>query len=421
MDIKRFAISICLVLFPPVLAAQNVVVLAPSAGPGVDATTLPSAIALAADGDIVLIKAGTYSNGGSPNETVISAKSITLVADNGAAVTLQDRLRIQSIGVNQRVAVRGIKVQYPLLTGGTPALDVSNCLGTLWFEDCEFNLTLLLPSGTGAGVAVRATSCAALLFARCSIQGASSGGTTVQSGADGYVGTQSSAAFYECTVKGGTPMAVEGNGGSGATLNGGLLFASGSTFGGSGGPGDTFFKCPGDGGDGIHLATGAPALVSLALTAVGGSASPSSAFCFGPGADGVPGQGVRVTSGVHSALSGTARTFHVNPTAREGGTIIKSYGAPAGDFAYRSYSGFSGFTYFLAYKGVLGLSLGAPINTKFDGLMPASGTLAVPSTIGPLAGTVEGVTLFLQGSFYSASSGILLGTPSFTVLLDSSL
>src|SRR5262245_40132899 len=70
------------VLAPLVLAAaaraQNVFVVAPSPGPGVFSTRIQDAVNAAADGDVVLVKSGSYPG------FLAFGKSLTVVAEDGA-------------------------------------------------------------------------------------------------------------------------------------------------------------------------------------------------------------------------------------------------------------------------------------------------------------------------------------------------
>jgi hypothetical protein len=404
--VALFVSSVCL-LANVVHASGQVIVVDDTAGVGVDATTLQAAIDLAGEGDVILIKAGTY-----PHAASILNKSLTLVADDGSDVMLTLPMTISSLGAGKQVALRGLKFQ--LSQAGTP-LTLVNCVGPIWAEDCEFisccGLDILFP---GHGVSVSGSS--SVVFSRCLFQG---GYNPLLTSADaGFASTNSTVSFYDCTLDGGDSSTATNSGGPGARLKGGNAFGSGTVFrGGSGGPPDGLFVCAGSGGDGVVLSagTGAPNLNTLDCSFVGGPGGPSSAFCPA----GAPGLPVKLTAGTHNVLPGTAHEFHVTPTAREGQSITKTYTGPPGEYVFRNYSGFQGSTYFADFRGVLALSLFAPINTKLEGILPAGGQLVDTSTIGPLSAGTEGVTLYLQAAFYNLSTGICLGTPSATVLLDS--
>ncbi|MFT7663225.1 MAG: hypothetical protein ACI87A_001449, partial [Planctomycetota bacterium] len=67
---------------PQKVMASEVLVVDMNPGPGVDYTSLQDAVDTAGDGDVLLIKTGIYPS------PVITAKSLSLIADVGASVTV---------------------------------------------------------------------------------------------------------------------------------------------------------------------------------------------------------------------------------------------------------------------------------------------------------------------------------------------
>ena len=106
-------------------AAQRVWVVAPLVGPGVDFTIIQSAVSAAADGDTILVRAGTYAT------AEVRTKALVLVGENA---TLQSptgnfTLVIEGTRADQSVVVRGFAVN----TIGR-ALDVTNCSGPVLID-----------------------------------------------------------------------------------------------------------------------------------------------------------------------------------------------------------------------------------------------------------------------------------------------
>ena len=162
------------VLFPILLAlaarpaAQgSVLVVDDDGGPGVFQSVV-KAVNNAQDGDVVLIKAGTYfpANPGTPNaeHVLIDGKSLTLVAEDGAQVLFEFELevRIRNLDPNQWVAIRGIETR-----GGRWTL--ANNQGAVWIEDVTIR-----PPSVGAFMSLNllsATNCASVALNRCEIFG----------------------------------------------------------------------------------------------------------------------------------------------------------------------------------------------------------------------------------------------------------
>ena len=79
--------SLVLMLAIRASAAGQVIVVDPVAGPGVDFTSVSDAVLAAADGDTVLVHAGTYAA-----SVTVSSKSLAIVAQPGDTVTISGAL-----------------------------------------------------------------------------------------------------------------------------------------------------------------------------------------------------------------------------------------------------------------------------------------------------------------------------------------
>lgn len=241
-----------LAIATPVAAAQSAVrVVDDSGGPGIQYTTIQAAIEAAADGDVILVKPGTYSDA-SINDT-----SVTIVADSGGPVRVVDGIAIRNLSSQRRVVLRGLRAP----SGSEEGLQVKNCAGQVWIEDCiltgaqgDGSFALAAPHEDGFAGALIANS-ARVSFHRCTIAGGAGDDydplfAIHGNGAAGLQTLDSDVAVYDCALSGGRggdvfddDFAVDGgNGGAGVSGVGGSLFFAGCTVaGGSGGVGGEDF------------------------------------------------------------------------------------------------------------------------------------------------------------------------------------
>src|SRR5262245_15566256 len=145
--LTTFRTSALALLLAAGASAQSVLVVAPVAGPGVFATDIQPAIDAAADGDLVLVEAGSYSG------FTIDGKGVSVVADVGAAADSNGRVIVRNVSASQRVLLQGLTVQGDDLA---PAIVTLNDLGAIWIESC--NVTGGTSDGPGL-VAVSINSC----------------------------------------------------------------------------------------------------------------------------------------------------------------------------------------------------------------------------------------------------------------------
>src|SRR5262245_20334465 len=85
-------------------SAQSVFVVASVPGPGVFSTDIQPAVDAAADGDVVLVKAGAYSG------FTINAKGVSVVADAGASVVANGLVFVSSLSASQNVLLQRLVV-----------------------------------------------------------------------------------------------------------------------------------------------------------------------------------------------------------------------------------------------------------------------------------------------------------------------
>lgn len=152
-------------------------------GPG-QIPSLQDAITLSQDGDVILVKTGTY------NTIRANGRTMSIVADTGANVMINGAIRAIDIDADDTVVLSGLKAS-AIVSPGLPdlyaGLLVRHVLGQVVAQDCTFQ------SATATGVngngAITVEDCAGLAVARCGAIGSlanlanSTPGIIVRSGA----------------------------------------------------------------------------------------------------------------------------------------------------------------------------------------------------------------------------------------------
>jgi len=121
----RLSVPLALLALLGHSSANEVHVVAPSPGPGIDFTTITAAVAAANDGDIVLVKPGTYNF--TTTVATVEAKSLTLVADG--SVVPHGIVEVQNLGAGDVFSIRGFSSIDDL------AIEANQVDGVLWSED----------------------------------------------------------------------------------------------------------------------------------------------------------------------------------------------------------------------------------------------------------------------------------------------
>src|SRR5262245_49501533 len=129
MTPRRVLALLLAALAPSLASAQNanVLVVDVAGGAGSAFTDIQTAINAAASGDIVLVRAGSYS------AISIQAKSLSVVADAGAVVTVFGTSRIGALTTDQRVEVKDLQFTNLQVVGvpSTPPLVITSCAGVV--------------------------------------------------------------------------------------------------------------------------------------------------------------------------------------------------------------------------------------------------------------------------------------------------
>ncbi|MBM3975781.1 MAG: hypothetical protein FJ299_02185 [Planctomycetes bacterium] len=401
--------------------AQQVWVIAPAPGPGIDFTSLQAAANAAADGDILLVR-GDVSDGFSATVD-LGAKGLAIVADTPAPPTLTSggRIRVNGLAAGRTTSIRGFLLPgigfWPFGTDqGT--LSITNSPGTLLVEDCAV---------LGSFSAVRAQQSGWLGLSNCGLIGMSQSLGTQASIGHGLAASATTTTLHGCTSRGGTGafLSVFGNpvglqAGAGAWVHGGKLVAARSALYGGNGAGSTystyFSACVySSAGFGLHLASSAPAAHLLSTTAEPGASGALDPVCTTPW----PVPGTWIESGSADAPAGSAPLLDASALTREGQVLSVTLEAASGEYAALLASTSVQPLHVSEFYTPL-LNAGASVLPL--GFVGAGASIATSATIQELGAGVEGAVLYLQGASLDLTTlSVRLSNVSVAVLLDAGL
>ena len=353
-----------------------------------DFRDIQAAVDHASDGDTVLVMPGAY-----PTFTV-DGKSVTVTTERPGRVAVMSAagfgtspVVVENLTLGQRVVMRGIDVSRGVL--------VRNNDGLVWIEGGS-----LVGGGGEPGLEVTASQ--RVLVVRCRVQ---SGVRTTDSDlylddstVDGAFGAPGSFGPF-------VPPTDGGPGGIGMSVEGGSVFALGSTIrGGVGGGGFPTQSCGGPGGTGLHLSGASPTFTALDTSLEGGA--PGSPVCHGSGAPSL------VSSGTITTLPGAARRFSATPVVAESAPTRWSLDGVLGDEAALLFASDPSPQYLLPWNGLL-LD---PTHTIVPLGTVGASPLEVESQIDDL-GADQALSQFVQGLFVSGTVGYL-ASPSHSAIVD---
>ncbi len=294
-------------------ANADVIVIDAAQGPGFDFADL-SGLQAAQDGDLVLIRAGSYS-GFFP---LIDGRGFTIQAERGAQVRITSGLAIRNVTPGQSMTLRGLE----FIGLG---LSLSDCAGPLLFEDCT-----LVGSGLLAAInPLTATRCDELVFTHCDL------GWSSNPQAESNTLTVNDSSLY---AFGSTLSGLDEFGSIFSAIHAvdSELFFSGSlVVGGSGAPGRLGgpMGCTngGPGATGITL-LGSSSIEFIDSTLQGGAGGMAiQAAC----SDGSPGFAiVNLGSGLVLATAGQAVDLCIESPGRSGESIVRTLSGNPGDPAF---------------------------------------------------------------------------------------
>jgi len=412
----RRVLALLLVALAPALASAqnaNVLVVDVAGGAGSAFTDIQTAINAAASGDIVLVRAGSYS------AISIQAKSLSVVADAGAVVTVFGTSRIGALTTDQRVEVKDLQFTNLQVVGApsTPPLVITSCAGVVWLEHVDSTAQIGYFTQQIPGLLV--TDCASVALMRCTALGMPNGPFGNPGTAPGLSATSSTLAIFDGTFQG-SPAPPSVSGGAGATFIKCFAFASATLF--QGGQGGSSISLAGNGGTGVYVASdgfpGHGELVSLGCTFAGGPGG------IGPyGGNGFTGPpSVTEYGGTITTIPGVPRHFEIESPARELQSATLHFWGLPGENACALLSDLSDPVFiFPLFAGAFCVSLGNVNALLFD-VIPPSGKADVSIPMPDFLPSLMGGRIYFQSFFFDpAVTYVVLGPPSLFVLLDSGL
>jgi len=414
MKFLAFPLATCLLALTS--SSQTVLVVDDEPGPGVDFNVVQDAIAAAASGTIVLVRAGNY---GTELLSVVGG-SLTLVFEPAASFGSPTTLTIRNVGPGDEVVVHGLVLDASGLNSNE-ILQLEDNQGVVWLEASSFigaDASFFTSPDT-----VLITNCDQVVVRDCTIVGGTP--PVVFESGRGIRATSSSLFLHDSVVEGGegTVGGIEdgGPGGAGIALDGAFLFASGATIrGGTGGSTGSIFGCgnaSGDGGDGLVLAASSPTAFLRNTTLEGGVPGEVMAGCSSlPGAPGAPSS---VVSGTLQESSTPPHSVSVTSPVRTDELADIAVSGVPGELALMLHSPNAAPVHLPALFDALVLA--NPIQQIFIGQLDGTGSAALQ--VQPvLPPGVLGRRLFTQVLFFDAMSATAtFGSPNTVVVLDAAL
>jgi len=430
-SLRSFGCAIAFVALAELAQSQNVWVVEQ----GGEFPSIQHAIDLAADGDVVLLKAGEYLG------FYIENKSIDVIADTQAFVTIIGSVRVIGLEAGKRVTFDG------LIVNGHPGpnnhlgygLNIQSNAGAIRFQDCNFSGANNKQSsgsscswwGIGNGwAAAKVLDCADVAFSNCTLMGGRGhnapgdwmgdpcpASMTGGDGGEGLYAINSKLSFFDTSMLGGNGGfgGSGGRGGDGCVLFGGPAypaFMSGSfAAGGNGGnkanPIDFPAGFGGSGGNGMWNA-GPP--LSVLASSFGAGAGGSSFQPFGT-------PGVAFTGTPYTSYAGSPRSLGMAMPVRESSSASLSFEGKPHDIVFLGVGVDSTHVPLASFSGVL---LSDALHVQLLGTTGTFQAKTFSLPIGPLAPGQLALRLTLQGAAVSAQGQIVLTEFRSQAILDQS-
>lgn len=392
-------------------------------GANADHPSIAAAVSAAVDGDLVLVRAGTYGG------FTLDGKAVAIVADAGADVIVFGPVRVQNLAPGRMARLTGLAVA----SVGSDALAVRDCVGSVRIEECVCSAYTLSASTPVHGAVV--THADDVVFARSTLRG----GVASTSGAaagDGARCANARVALLASETRGapgahgdsGAP-AAGGAGGVGLRVVASEVYASDATFvGGDGGRGGVaptgLGGCAsgqplvgGDGGVGL-VVDGASIVRSRAAHEHGGAGGIGGVNTCGsfasPGADGAARVGTVV------ALSGAACGLRTPRVARAGTPATLTVTGAPGDRVVLFVTSRPAHQ----WNGVFDAPqlVGAPIERRVTaGVLPPSGSADVIVVVPALAPGRLFLARQIQAWVLTPGGPARLGDAATWTVVDASL
>ncbi len=408
--LRRSVLSLAL-LVPCVPAfAGDVVVVAPLGGDGV--ALLHAALAAAADGDVILLRAGNYL---APDNTpfVIDGKGVSVVVDEGHGPLFARGFTVTDTPPGSLVVLRGLELR-AWDPGDSPTdlpLRARDVMGSLWVEDCVLQGEHGVFDGTTGQQVARPAAvlerCAAVSIERCTLRGGD--GLTAPTpqagfsdGASGLVLRETSLTMHDSTLQGGD---AGDNYLSGSAPGDGLRVTEGSwaiLSGCSATGGD--IQVPGfspkPAGDGVQVLADGSKLWLRGTTLTAGT---------GQGTN-PPGLPVNAPAGAVKTYRGAAAGARMPAVVRVGTSVTLDLvdGRP-GDAAFVLLSLGGGFLPVPELRDGLVLDAGNFVGPVFLGSLDGNGDLSLTVTAPFLGAAIDGLPVLVQSAFSGFGGYTALG------------
>ena len=378
-----------------------------------DFLDLQQAIDNAADDDVLLVKSGVYS------APILDDRSLTIVADTGAAALVQGNTQVSNGTEDDTVLFSGLTFEGP---AGDSAVSLAFCEGAIRLQDCEVRGL----DGDGcqfdaAGTGLEIEQCADVALTGCSVSGGEgrSGCGSDGSGSAGRAAMSRSSVLtaYRTTLRGGDGGQVlfftGGAGGPGLVLSdeGSCRLVQCQVVGGASGNGEF---CS-NGAPGLVVGLGTEA-IELGSTFQGGDGS--------TGAFGITCQDGEAYTGNLIRFPGSPPTILpdivVDRVVRAGDSAaIQFFGQP-GDVVRLFFSDSTQQSLRLSASGVSLLG-GLPVTTlEPTGTVSGVGFFQFPLFAPSLPPGKEAAVVYLQAQFLGPQ-GIVLSNLAAVVRLDPDL
>lgn len=430
----RFPVGLILAL---VSSSANVRADVLTVGPsGADFTQIKTAVQAAADGDAILVKAGTYDG------FLVDDKALRIVNVSAASVLVQGVVRVHDLSPGKTLVLSGIDVQAEAAEG----LIVFASAGAVRVQDGDFlggpgdylDYDTGIPGYAGAKVVASAD----VVFERCTLTGGHGNYglwdyfIPNSSGGDGLQSEGSRVAVFASTTIGGDGGWYDehGNGlfgGHGVSAIESDLFLSGCSLqGGNGGGGGegSFFDYAGSGGDGGNglEAVGSSARLYTTLLSAGVGGPAGSGYSGYKGSPGYPGQEIHADGASSvSEHGGVTRRLEGPWHAPDDSSVELTVEGKPGDEVYIVASSATDYRLEVARRGVWllgddalpqarstasggGGALVWPTRSGSHGTIGAGGTLTLSRPVADVPPGVAASTLFLQAVMVRPSGKIAL-------------
>lgn len=374
-------------------ASAGIIVVDPLGAPG--APLLQQALNTASDGDIVLVRAGSYL---APTPFVVQGKGLTIARDSASAVQVAP-FSIQGVPAGSTFVLRGFQIIAPsiALTPPVAAVAARLCAGRVWLDDCAISAaagwydSIAQAAGDG-GTAIDCMDVVGVVVTRCTVIGGKGAYNvalgTVTAGGSALRVWNGSATAHTCLFEG-------GDAGIGFTL-------VGTTFGGHGvecsGVDALLAGCVVRGGD-APIGWPANTIPGYGLIAAGSSVRVrDTTIDAGVGPPGVTTPAVFSAQATITTSATPAYSLQIAPVVRSGQTLKLFSRGPVGGLGLLFVGTAGPALAAPAYEGTFLFNVSTFLGPIVLGTIPFGGNLVTTTTAPPLPPGLDGVVLVLQSA-----------------------